>query len=52
MKDSGHIHDYENAVRKGYAYYVCPECGENITLELVMLAEMEEENDRQIPEDG
>ena len=38
MKDE-HLHDYENAKRVGRAHYICPECGKDITLELVMMAE-------------
>ncbi len=30
-------HDYDNAVRKGRAHYVCPKCGQDITLMLVLL---------------
>lgn len=29
--------DYENAVRKGRALYVCPKCGRDLTLELVLM---------------
>jgi hypothetical protein len=30
-------HDYDNPVRKGRAHYVCPLCGEDITLALVFI---------------
>lgn len=33
-------HDYENAIRKGRAHYVCPKCGKDITLELVLMEQM------------
>ena len=32
-----HDHDFENAIRKGRAYYVCPKCGMDITLYLVLM---------------
>lgn len=32
--------DYENYVRKGRAYLVCPNCGRDITLELVLMSEL------------
>lgn len=34
-------HDYANPIRKGRAYYVCPLCGEDITLVLVLVHEQE-----------
>jgi transposase-like protein len=30
-------HDYKNPIRKGRAYYVCPKCNKDITLELFLL---------------
>lgn len=32
-------HDYENPIRKGRAHYVCPVCGQDITMELVLIAD-------------
>ncbi len=34
--------DYTNYVRKGRGYLVCPKCGKDITLELVLMAELKE----------
>ena len=31
--------DYDNAIRKGRAYHVCPKCGKDLTLELVLMYE-------------
>ncbi len=36
---SGSVHDYDNAIRKGRAWYVCPKCGKDISLEYVMYVE-------------
>jgi len=33
-------HDYKNCIRKGRAYYVCPICGKDITLEIVLMEEV------------
>ena len=33
---TGAVHDYDNAIRKGRAWYVCPKCGKDISLEYVM----------------
>lgn len=30
-------HNYENAIRKGRAHYVCPKCGKDITMTLVFM---------------
>ena len=38
-------HDYENALRKGRAWYVCPNCGNDITLELVLIRMAESESE-------
>ena len=35
-------HDYENAEHRGRADWRCPDCGADITLELVLLREMQE----------
>ena len=32
-------HDYENAVRKGRARYVCPICGDDISTVVLMIEE-------------
>lgn len=32
-------HDYENAIRKGRAHYVCPSCAKDITMDLVLMEE-------------
>ena len=40
-------HDYDNAIRKGRAYYVCPKCGEDITLLLVFIEEAKRNDKRQ-----
>ena len=36
-------HDYDNPIRKDQAYYVCPLCGDDITLVLVLIHEAEGE---------
>ena len=38
-EEEPHVHDYANAVRKGRAHYVCPACGDDISLEVVLMAE-------------
>jgi len=35
-------HDYTNPTRKGRAHYVCPLCGADITMELVMVVDSDE----------
>ena len=37
--------DYDNAIRKGRAYYVCPRCGRDLTLELLLLKQAEKRDD-------
>lgn len=37
MKDCDH--DYDHPKRLGRAKYVCPKCGKDLTLELVLMAE-------------
>jgi hypothetical protein len=32
-------HDYKNAIRKGRAHYVCPLCGKDISLILILMEE-------------
>lgn len=32
-------HDYDNYIRKGRAWLVCPKCEADITLELVLMEE-------------
>jgi len=32
-------HDYANALRKGRAWYVCPDCGDDISIVLCLLEE-------------
>lgn len=32
-------HDYENPIRKGRAYYVCPDCGADISLQVILMYE-------------
>ena len=34
-------HDYENPIRLGRAFYVCRHCSEDISLTLVLIAELE-----------
>jgi len=34
------VHNYEDVIRKGRAWFVCADCGADITLELVMLSEL------------
>lgn len=31
--------DFKNAIRKGTANYVCPRCGRQLLLDMVMMAE-------------
>ena len=31
-------HDYDHPIRKSRAYYVCPKCGQDITMMLVFIA--------------
>lgn len=39
-------HDLEHPIHKGRAHYVCPKCGEDITLILVLIQEAtEQENE-------
>jgi hypothetical protein len=38
-------HDYDNYVRKGRAWLVCPKCGKDITLELVLMADANKEGE-------
>ena len=35
-------HDYDNPIRKGRAHYVCKDCGDDITLLLVLLYEAQQ----------
>lgn len=37
-------HDYEHPVRKGRATYLCPTCGEDITLTLVFMQDAIDNN--------
>ncbi len=37
-------HDYDNPIRKWRAHYVCPKCAKDITLELVLIYELEHDN--------
>lgn len=37
-------HDYEHPIRKGRACFLCPICNEDITLELVLMKELEEKD--------
>lgn len=32
-------HDYQNAIRRGGAWYICPKCGADISLSYVMYME-------------
>lgn len=32
-------HDYDNPIRKSRAYWVCPKCGKDISLEVVLIYE-------------
>jgi hypothetical protein len=36
-------HDYDNAIRKGRACYVCPKCGKDITLAIILMEEAKRE---------
>lgn len=36
-------HDYDNALRKGRAFWICPDCGGDITMDLVLIREIEDE---------
>lgn len=38
-------HDYENPVRLGRAHYICKDCKDDITLALVLMAELKEEEE-------
>lgn len=37
-------HDFENAIRKGRAFWICPKCQEDITIDLVYLSELNLDN--------
>ena len=43
MKDECNQCDLENYIRKSRAYFVCNNCGRDITLEVVLLSEVENE---------
>lgn len=44
-------HDYVRPIRKGRCHYVCPLCGADISLEVIMIAEAEfEDDDRRTPQ--
>lgn len=34
-------HDYENAIRESRAKYICPKCKKDITLELVLMQQVQ-----------
>ena len=38
--------DYDNPIKKGRAYYVCKDCGRDITLELVLIEKAYERCDK------
>lgn len=37
-------HDFENPVRAGRAWYVCRNCGEDISMEVIMMCDAENNN--------
>ena len=37
-------HDYENAVRCGRAFYICPICREDISMEIILLEELKQDS--------
>lgn len=39
MKNKTCNHDFKNAIRKGRAHYVCPKCGKDISLILMLMEE-------------
>ena len=39
-------HNYEHPRRVGRAWYVCPKCGADISMEVILIAASEEESER------
>jgi hypothetical protein len=46
MKKRDCDHDFKHPVRKGRGYYVCPKCGKDITVLIMMLAKVERKGKR------